>query len=205
MSGATLSAAGAAAGGGADRPRPWRRAAPGGRWPEAAGAPAAQVARGTAARIQEVSHAFEEFHYRAPYMFGGRKVDRTTLCNVHLPAAHRRRAGGRGLRIDDPGQRLGLPRRLARGGPGGDARPGRAAGPHHRRLHGERAPDGPVPRAGAGVPARRRRAVARAAAAHRHPQAGHPGGGQRLRRGPARRLRQGLRAERLPDLRRRTS
>jgi L-alanine-DL-glutamate epimerase-like enolase superfamily enzyme len=45
-------------------------------------APAAKVARGTAARIVEVRHTFEDFQYRAPYMFGGRKVDRVTLCNV---------------------------------------------------------------------------------------------------------------------------
>jgi L-alanine-DL-glutamate epimerase-like enolase superfamily enzyme len=46
------------------------------------GGPAVRVASGRAARIGEVSHRFEEFHYRAPYMFGGRQVDRTTLCNV---------------------------------------------------------------------------------------------------------------------------
>jgi L-alanine-DL-glutamate epimerase-like enolase superfamily enzyme len=41
-----------------------------------------KVARGTEARIVEVSHRFEEFRYRAPYMFGGRKVDRTTVLEV---------------------------------------------------------------------------------------------------------------------------
>jgi L-alanine-DL-glutamate epimerase-like enolase superfamily enzyme len=61
-------------------------------------APAVKVARGTDARIQEVTHAFEEFQYRAPYMFGGRKVDRTTLCNVtcRLRTADGREARGFG-------------------------------------------------------------------------------------------------------------
>jgi L-alanine-DL-glutamate epimerase-like enolase superfamily enzyme len=45
-------------------------------------APAGRVARGTDARILEVSHRFEEYRYRAPYMFGGRKVDRCTLLEV---------------------------------------------------------------------------------------------------------------------------
>ncbi len=45
-------------------------------------APGIRVARGTDARIVEVSHRFEEYRYRAPYMFGGRKVDRCTLLEV---------------------------------------------------------------------------------------------------------------------------
>jgi L-alanine-DL-glutamate epimerase-like enolase superfamily enzyme len=45
-------------------------------------APAAKIARPTDARIVEIRHSFQEFHYRAPYMFGGRKVDRTTLLDV---------------------------------------------------------------------------------------------------------------------------
>jgi L-alanine-DL-glutamate epimerase-like enolase superfamily enzyme len=39
-------------------------------------------ARATDIRVAEVAHAFQEFHYRAPYKFGGREVDRTTLLNV---------------------------------------------------------------------------------------------------------------------------
>src|SRR5262249_27324309 len=35
-------------------------------------------------RIDEVSHGYEEFLYRAPYQFGGRAVDRVTLLNVHV-------------------------------------------------------------------------------------------------------------------------
>jgi L-alanine-DL-glutamate epimerase-like enolase superfamily enzyme len=38
---------------------------------------------GTDARIEEVSIGFEDFHYRAPYKFGGREVDRVTMLNVH--------------------------------------------------------------------------------------------------------------------------
>jgi L-alanine-DL-glutamate epimerase-like enolase superfamily enzyme len=45
-------------------------------------APAARTVRPTDMRIVEVSHKFQEFHYRAPYMFGGRKVDHVTLLDV---------------------------------------------------------------------------------------------------------------------------
>jgi L-alanine-DL-glutamate epimerase-like enolase superfamily enzyme len=38
--------------------------------------------RATDIRVAEVVHGFQEFHYRAPYKFGGREVDRTTLLNV---------------------------------------------------------------------------------------------------------------------------
>ncbi len=34
-------------------------------------------------RIDEVVHNYEDYVYRAPYKFGGRVVDRTTLLNVH--------------------------------------------------------------------------------------------------------------------------
>jgi L-alanine-DL-glutamate epimerase-like enolase superfamily enzyme len=45
-------------------------------------APAVTASRPTDIRIVEVSHAFEDFLYRAPYQFGGRTVDRVTLLNV---------------------------------------------------------------------------------------------------------------------------
>jgi L-alanine-DL-glutamate epimerase-like enolase superfamily enzyme len=45
-------------------------------------APSTIVARPTDIRVVEVAHSFEEFHYRAPYQFGGRSVDRVTLLNV---------------------------------------------------------------------------------------------------------------------------
>ena len=45
--------------------------------------PAVHPSRPTDIRIIEVTHAFEDFTYRAPYQFGGRTVDRVTLLNVH--------------------------------------------------------------------------------------------------------------------------
>ncbi len=42
-------------------------------------------------RVEEVSHTYEEFFYRAPYVFGGRSVDRATLLNVRCRV--RTRAG----------------------------------------------------------------------------------------------------------------
>jgi L-alanine-DL-glutamate epimerase-like enolase superfamily enzyme len=40
------------------------------------------AARGTDARIEQISIGFEDFRYRAPYKFGGREVDRVTMLNV---------------------------------------------------------------------------------------------------------------------------
>jgi L-alanine-DL-glutamate epimerase-like enolase superfamily enzyme len=36
----------------------------------------------TAVRIEEITHSYEDFRYRAPYKFGGVAVDRVTLLNV---------------------------------------------------------------------------------------------------------------------------
>jgi len=41
------------------------------------------VPAATDAQIDELRIEFEDFLYRAPYMFGGRKVDRVTMLNVH--------------------------------------------------------------------------------------------------------------------------
>lgn len=49
-----------------------------------AAAPALRAARPTDIRILEVVHDFERHTYRAPYMFGGRSVDRVTLLNVQV-------------------------------------------------------------------------------------------------------------------------
>jgi L-alanine-DL-glutamate epimerase-like enolase superfamily enzyme len=38
--------------------------------------------RATAIRIEDVTHSYQDFHYRAPYKFGGFAVDRVTLLNV---------------------------------------------------------------------------------------------------------------------------
>jgi L-alanine-DL-glutamate epimerase-like enolase superfamily enzyme len=55
-------------------------------------APAVRASRPNDARIVEVTHAFEDFKYRAPYQFGGRSVDRVTILNVNCRI---RTAGGR--------------------------------------------------------------------------------------------------------------
>ncbi len=49
-----------------------------------AAAPALMAARSHDVRIVFVEHEYQEFLYRAPYMFGGRKVDRVTLLNVRV-------------------------------------------------------------------------------------------------------------------------
>jgi L-alanine-DL-glutamate epimerase-like enolase superfamily enzyme len=43
----------------------------------------------TDARIEEIRTSFEDFLYRAPYMFGGKEVDRVTLLNVHCRLRNR--------------------------------------------------------------------------------------------------------------------
>ena len=57
--------------------------------------PAVIVPRPSDVRVLDVSHAFEEFRYRAPYQFGGRSVDRVTILNVSCRV---RTAGGREAR-----------------------------------------------------------------------------------------------------------
>lgn len=49
-------------------------------------------------RVEQVTHSFEDFTYRAPYMFGGSLVDRVTLLNVTCTVVSRtgRRAHGFG-------------------------------------------------------------------------------------------------------------
>ena len=48
-------------------------------------------------RIAEVSHSYEEFLYRAPYVFGGRSVDRVTLVNVRCTVSTRDGRTGSGF------------------------------------------------------------------------------------------------------------
>jgi len=45
-------------------------------------APAIVKSSPTAIRIEEISHSYQDFRYRAPYKFGGFAVDRVTLLNV---------------------------------------------------------------------------------------------------------------------------
>jgi L-alanine-DL-glutamate epimerase-like enolase superfamily enzyme len=47
-------------------------------------AAAVRASRPTDIRIVEVTHGFEHHNYRAPYMFGGRSVDRVTILNVQV-------------------------------------------------------------------------------------------------------------------------
>jgi L-alanine-DL-glutamate epimerase-like enolase superfamily enzyme len=42
----------------------------------------AKSAHPSAIRVHEVTHSYQDFHYRAPYKFGGVAVDRVTLLNV---------------------------------------------------------------------------------------------------------------------------
>jgi len=48
-------------------------------------------------RVEEVSHSYEEFLYRAPYVFGGRSVDRVTLLNVRCTVRTRDGRIGKGF------------------------------------------------------------------------------------------------------------
>lgn len=50
----------------------------------AGAAPAVRASRPTDIRVLEVEHEYEGHTYRAPYMFGGRSVDRVTILNVHV-------------------------------------------------------------------------------------------------------------------------
>jgi L-alanine-DL-glutamate epimerase-like enolase superfamily enzyme len=45
-------------------------------------APAIVKANSSAIRIDQISHSYQDFRYRAPYKFGGFAVDRVTLLNV---------------------------------------------------------------------------------------------------------------------------
>src|SRR5688572_7592951 len=45
--------------------------------------------RATDVRIDEIRASFEDFLYRAPYMFGGKEVDRVTLLNIHCRVRNR--------------------------------------------------------------------------------------------------------------------
>lgn len=47
---------------------------------------ALMMPKSTGIRIEEISHSFEDFLYRAPYKFGGKQVDRVTLLNVRCVA-----------------------------------------------------------------------------------------------------------------------
>jgi hypothetical protein len=52
-----------------------------------AAAPGLLAAPATDARIEELTHSFEDFLYRTPYKFGGKEVDRVTVLNVRCRLA----------------------------------------------------------------------------------------------------------------------
>lgn len=61
----------------------WRRRRFLGACPALFAAPSLIAApRRTDIRIEQVSHSYQDYTYRTPYMFGGSKVDRVTLLNV---------------------------------------------------------------------------------------------------------------------------
>ncbi len=47
--------------------------------------------------IDEVTHSYEDFLYRAPYKFRGKEVDRVTILNVHCAVRTRRGRSARGF------------------------------------------------------------------------------------------------------------
>lgn len=53
--------------------------------------------RPTDARIEELRIGFEDFLYRAPYMFGGKQVDRVTMLNVNCRLRSRAGATAEGF------------------------------------------------------------------------------------------------------------
>ena len=145
----------------------------------------------------------EEFRYRTPIKFGGVALDRVTL--LALPPSRSNSTAGRvavGRRVDAVGERLGLPVAVAelRPNPRGDAGRGRRNRHDLRAIDGRRAPHRHHARAGTGVRHGRRRTSQQPAQPRRKPvpALADPRGGVADRRGPARRLRQGAGAERLP-------
>jgi len=48
-------------------------------------------------RIEQISHSYEDFRYRAPYKFGGFAVDRVTLLNVECEVSLRNGRRGKGF------------------------------------------------------------------------------------------------------------
>ena len=55
------------------------------------------VPKTTDIRIDEITHNYEDYVYRAPYKFGGRVVDRVTLLNVHCRVTTRNGQTARGF------------------------------------------------------------------------------------------------------------
>ncbi len=164
-------------------------------------APAVRKPRPTDIRIVEVTHAFEDFKYRAPYQFGGRTVDDVSLLNVQLPRAHGQRTRGVGFRVDAARQRVGVSGGPLRDRPWRDAGAGRRGPQADRRLRRGGASGRPGTRARSSVCEGRQRAGAVEVAALPDTAARGAGRLERVRRGAPRRVRQGVRRQLVRDLR----
>src|SRR2546430_2374789 len=68
------------------------------------------AAPATDARIEDLTIGFQDYRYRAPYMFGGREVDRVTLLNVRYDLAHYLNGDFRGEYLDPYISRKAAPR-----------------------------------------------------------------------------------------------
>jgi L-alanine-DL-glutamate epimerase-like enolase superfamily enzyme len=65
-----------------------------------------------AIRIEEITHSYQDFHYRAPYKFGGVAVDRVTLLNVECVVSVPNGRSARGFGSMTMGNIWSFPSRL---------------------------------------------------------------------------------------------
>ena len=163
-------------------------------------APAVFAARPTDIRIVEVRHSFEDFKYRAPYQFGGRTVSDVTLLNVDVrvrTGAGKEAWGFGSMPLGNAWAFPNVPFDASLGAM-------RALADEMRRIVADCDEQGhPIDLARVLDPEflRAADAVSRHARAGRaHSQAVHAGRLEPVRRGAARRLRQGVRRQRLRDL-----
>ena len=67
------------------------------------------AAAATDVRVVDILPTFEEFFYRTPYMFGGRKVDRVTMLNVHCEVESRGGKRAKGFAAMSMGNQWSFP------------------------------------------------------------------------------------------------
>lgn len=65
--------------------------------------------KSTDIRIREIQASFEDFFYRTPYMFGGRQVDRVTMCNVSCVVENRSGKTAKGYAAMSMGNQWAFP------------------------------------------------------------------------------------------------
>ena len=165
--------------------------------------PAGQMMRPGDIRVRNVAFSFENYTYRTPIKFGGVALDQVTLLNVACRRGNtvraRLRSGFGSMPLGNvwsfPSRMLSYDQTLACHEVAGRARspaspPGRANG-HPIDINWRLEPL----YLKAADETSRQLATGRA-----DPEALHAGGGQRLRRRPARRLRQSPRPQLLPQL-----